>query len=244
MDTYILISGATSGIGKATALRLSQYHNVIVMGRDDEKVNSVVSACNNSPFQVLPLTINLDTEVSQVSDKLTSFIKEKNIVIEQFVHCAGFTKILPLRSFSFDQIQSIFNVNVFSGIEILKTLVKRVNHKSLNNVVFISALWSIRGERANAIYASSKGAINSLIPSVAKELAPDVRVNAILPGGVETPMSAEMMNSEQGKLQEKDYPLGFGRIDDIVNMIEFLLSDKSKWITGQLISVDGGRSIL
>ena len=244
MEAYVLISGATSGIGKTTALRLSKSHNVVVMGRDHDKVNSVVESCGNSTFQVLPLVVNLDTEVSQVSDKLTSFIKEREIVIDKFVHCAGFTKILPLRSFTFDQIQSIYNVNVFSGIEILKTLVKRVNHKSLKNVVFISALWSIRGERANAIYASSKGAINSLIPSVAKELAPDVRVNGILPGGVETPMSAEIMNSELGKLQEKDYPLGFGRIEDIVNMIDFLLSDKASWITGQLISVDGGRSIL
>lgn len=108
----------------------------------------------------------------------------------------------------------------------------------------ISSLWSIRGESGNSVYAASKGAINSLVYSLAKELAPKVNVNAILPGAVRTSMTEKLLDSEVGLKQLKDYPLGFGTPADVVNVVKFLLSDESAWITGQTINVDGGRTVL
>ena len=160
------------------------------------------------------------------------------------IYSAGITKILPIKNISVMNIDEIFTVNLFSAIEILKTLLKKDNKKSLKNVIFISSLWSIRGEVGNSIYAASKGALNALTFSLAKELAPTIRVNSILPGAVKTPMTEMLLDSEIGQRQLRDYPLGFGECSDITDYVEFLLSEKARWITGQLIKIDGGRSVL
>ncbi len=243
MEAFTLITGATSGIGEALSIFLSKERNLILLGRNENKLSVTKERCSKDHF-VLTMKCDLDTEITEIFKRLTDYLIDKDIVVDAFVHCAGITKILPFRSYSFTDLQSVFNTNVFSAMEILKVLMKRVNHKELKNIVFISSLWSIRGERANSLYASSKGALNSLVFSLAKELAPNTRINAILPGAVQTPMSKDVLESEAGKLQLNDYPLGFGVPQDVVNLISFLLSDKSKWLNGQLISLDGGRSIL
>lgn len=242
MESYTLITGATSGIGLELVKRLSVSRKLFLVGRNEEKLKSALDICSYKENH-LTFLCDLNAERETLFDKLNNFIVEKGITIDIFVHCAGTIKILPVKRFPIDDIDSIFNTNVFSAIEIIKVLLRKGNHAALKNIVFISALWSIRGEAANSIYSASKGALNSLTGSLAKELAPKVRVNSILPGGVYTPMAQKSMNSELGQVLKKDYPLGYGTTDDVVNMIEFLISDKSKWMTGQKICLDGGRSI-
>lgn len=241
MDSFILITGATSGLGLSFARRMSQDRNVLLIGRNEDKLRSAVSSCSGNG-KVLPLRCDLDKDIKDVSQLLSDFIQSNGITIDSFVHFAGVTRILPIRRFPLSDVLSIFNTNFFSAVEIIKTLLSRANKKALKDIVLISALWSIRGDKANSIYAASKGAINSLVFSLAKELAP-IRINAVSPGGIDTPMTHELMQSEWSKAQEKEYPLGYGKIDDVLNAVEFLLSDKSSWITGQNMSVDGGRSI-
>ena len=178
---------------------------------------------------------------SEIQIILTQFILEENVQIQSFVHCAGITKILPLKNFSSEDVELLFNVNLFSAIEILRVFLKRVNNGKLRSVLFVSALWSIRGNKGNSIYAATKGALNSLVFSLTQELSPNVRINSILPGYIITPMS-QNLNKEYLFQLSKDTPLGPGSLEDIVNYICFLLSEKAKWITGQNIVIDGGRS--
>jgi NAD(P)-dependent dehydrogenase (short-subunit alcohol dehydrogenase family) len=243
MSNYTLITGATSGIGFEMAKYLSVNRRLVLVGRDTEKLRHSIESLK-SPERHKSILVDLNADRGVLYNLLTDYIVSNGIEVDSFIHCAGATKILPLKNFDIESIDRIFNVNLFSAIEIIKALLRKHNHFALQNIIFISSLWSIRGQKGNSMYASAKGAINSLVYSLSKELAPKIRVNAILPGAVETPMTADIMNGEYGKAELKDYPLGYGKCSDIVNSVEFLLSDKARWITGQTISVDGGRSIL
>ena len=242
MSDYTIITGATSGIGEGLALSLSKTRKLILSGRNEDKLNSVKEKCKNTADHHV-LCLDLVKEKDNLFAKTNEFLINKGITADTFIHCAGITTILPLRNFTPDYINEIFNTNFFSSLEIIRALLKKDNKGSLNNIIFLSGLWSIRGDVGNSIYAASKGAINSLVISLAQELAPKVRVNSVVPGAIITPMSEKKFKDQSYRDRvENDYPLGIGSVEDVVNYIEFLLSNKAKWITGQNLVIDGGRS--
>lgn len=240
MDHYLLITGASSGMGAQCARQLSGSHRLIMASENLEMLEDVLKTCENPEMHLL-WHCNFATQREQIASSLTQLLAEHDAVVDQYVHFAGLTKLLPLKNFSIPDIDLVFNVNFFSILEIMKALLKKVNGKALNNVVLISALASERGNVGNSVYAASKGAINSLVYTLARELAPAVRVNALLPGAVETPMSARL-DEDYREQMRRDTPLGWGTPQDVVDYVEFLLGEKSKWITGQALFVDGGRS--
>ena len=241
METYTLLTGATSGIGLDLAVRLSRERNLILVGRNETKLDETIRQIGRT-HKILKLVCDLDADRRQVASCLAGFIQNGDLQIEALVHCAGTSKVMPLRQADTDSIDSIFNVNILSAMELVRPLLKKENKGALKNVVFVSSLASIRGEKGNAVYAASKGALNALTISLAKELAPKVRVNSVSPGTVETPMTQCFLESEAGAAHLQTYPLGIGHCEDISNLICFLLSEESRWITGQNIVIDGGRS--
>lgn len=240
MEHYILITGASSGMGALCAKQFSRSHRLIMASENLEMLQDVLKECAN-PEQHILWHCNFANERDQITSSLTALLKEHDAVVDQYVHFAGLTKLLPLKTFSIPNIDLIFNVNFFSILEIMKALLKKTNAKSLNNVVLISAMVSERGNVGNSIYAASKGAINSLVYTLARELAPDIRINALLPGAIETPMS-QNLDADYVAEMSKDTPLGWGQPQAVIDYVEFLLSEKAKWITGQTLFVDGGRS--
>lgn len=240
MEHYILITGASSGMGALCAKYFSNSHKLIMASENLEMLQDVLKECANHEQHIL-WHCNFATERENIVQSLTDLLKQHDAVVDQYVHFAGLTKLLPLKTFSIPNIDLIFNVNFFSILEIMKALLKKLNAKALSNVVLISALVSERGNVGNSIYAASKGAMNSLVYTLARELAPDVRINALLPGAIETPMSKNL-DADYIAEMTKDTPLGWGQPQDVINYVEFLLSDKAKWITGQTLFVDGGRS--
>lgn len=240
MEHYMLVTGASSGMGALCAKHFSSSHRLIMASENLEMLEAVRNECTNSEQHVL-WHCNFATDREHIAESLTTLLKEHDAVVDKYVHFAGLTKLLPLKTFSIPNIDLIFNVNFFSILEILKALLKKSNAKALNNVVLISAMVSERGNVGNSIYAASKGAINSLVYTLARELAPDTRINALMPGAIETPMSANLDESYKEEMR-RDTPLGWGTPQDVVDYVEFLFSDKSKWITGQTLFVDGGRS--
>ena len=240
MEHYMLITGASSGMGALCAKHFSSSHRLIMASENLEMLEAVRNECANSEQHIL-WHCNFATDREHIAESLTNLLKEHYAVVDQYVHFAGLTKLLPLKNFSIPNIDLIFNVNFFSILEIIKALLKKSNAKALNNVVLISAMVSQRGNTGNSIYAASKGAINSLVYTLARELAPEIRINALMPGAIETPMSANLDEAYKEEMR-RDTPLGWGTSQDVVDYVEFLLSDKSKWITGQTLFVDGGRS--
>lgn len=243
METYAIITGATSGIGLDLSRRLAEDRNIILVGRDQKKLDTVMSQISGT-HHVLSFVSDLNTNRDTLAQNLLAFILSNDIRIDSLIHCAGTSKVMAIRQSDADSIDMIFNVNVFSAIEMIKVLLKKENKGALKNILLISSLASIRGEKGNSIYAASKGALNSLAITLAKELAPKVRVNCISPGTVNTPMTQSFLETESGETHLKDYPLGVGQCEDITNLACFLLSDSARWITGQNIIIDGGRSTL
>lgn len=240
---YILITGASSGIGSKIAIELSAHYNIILNGRNLERLLSTKSSCFTDNEQII---FQRDLSVlNNLESDLSKFIFDNDIEITKFVHSAGFMKMVPLKMVTIDSIEASFTTNIFSSALIIKTLInKKCNNSALNCVVFISSNISNFGAKAFSIYGASKSGLDGLMRNLAIELAPKVRINSVLPGGVRTQMT-EAIFEETETLQriEKTYPLGLGEPNDIFEMVEFLLSEKARWITGQQITVDGGRTI-
>jgi len=240
---HILITGSSSGIGRETAIRLSSSHPLILHGRDATRLQLTQDQCRR-PQEHVQWKCDLG-EVDQIESSLKQLLENNSIGVEGFVHCAGILKILPLRSIERSDVQGTMNVNFNSVVEIVRLLVrKKVNQKHLRGVVFVSSIASLYGARGFNLYCASKGALDALMRALAVELAPEVRVNSVLPGAIRTGMTDSMLSDpDLSKRLEAGYPLGVGQPDDIASAVEFLLSERARWITGQQLVVDGGRTI-
>lgn len=240
--SYTLITGASSGIGRQTACRLSSTQRLLLVGRNQSELEKTREQCTGAEKH---LTLSLDlSQPELIAEQLTTFIKSSSITIDHYVHSAGNLTVQPLRMVSLAASQTMMNVNFFSAVEITKVLSsQRTNGQSLRSIVFVSSIASQYGAKGHAIYCASKGALDSLMRSLAIELAPRVRVNSVLPGAIKTAMTADIFaNEEVASRLAKQYPLGLGEPNDIAAAIEFLLSDDARWVTGQKFVVDGGRT--
>ena len=162
-----------------------------------------------------------------------------------FVHAAGILQVLPLRYDTHQKMNEIFTLNVFSALSLAKGITdKRCNVGLGSSVVFISSIAAKTGSSGIVSYSASKAALNGAMRSLAKEVSSDgVRVNSVVSGTVKTEMisaHSEVYTKEYLNKMDDQYPLGLGKALDIANAVEFLLSDKSKWITGSELLIDGG----
>lgn len=241
--SFTLVTGASSGLGREIAILLSANHNLVLHGRDTKRLEETKKNCLRADQHVLwEMDLgNLD----HIEQALSDLLRKSNIGIESFVHCAGILKIQPMRIMKLALAHEIMNVNFLSASEIVRLLLRStVNQHQLSNIVFISSTASKFGAKGFNLYSASKGALDSLMRSLAVELAPKTRVNSVLPGGIHTGMTNAMFEDPQlaARLQA-DYPLGLGKSSDIAAAVEFLLSDNSRWITGQQLIVDGGQTV-
>jgi NAD(P)-dependent dehydrogenase (short-subunit alcohol dehydrogenase family) len=241
--SFTLITGASSGLGRAAAIRLSTHRRLLLNGRDQHRLEETRALCSSPEDHVVWAFDLVDTQA--ISASLSPLLLQATRTIDAFVHCAGQVRVLPARSLEPSILQQVMAINFFSAAEILRLLLKRnINHGDLKTVLFISSIWSSFGARGHSAYCATKAALDGFMRSLAVELAPAIRVNSIQPGAIQTRM-AENTFADPAILEKfiHDYPLGLGNAEDIADMIEFLLSDRARWITGQNIVVDGGRTI-
>jgi NAD(P)-dependent dehydrogenase (short-subunit alcohol dehydrogenase family) len=241
-----LVTGGTSGIGKGVVSQLNNLGaSVIVVGRDTLKLQSIKKEMK------LPENIFCEEQDLAKSDNLDKWILElsrKYGKLKGLVLSAGILEILPLNANTLEKSKNLFEINYFSGMQLIKGFCdKRVNTGDNSSIVWVSSIASIRGYGSISTYSASKGAINSAVKSLAPEIAKsNIRINALLPGFVKTEMidkHKDIYNDEFINMMEESYPLGIGEIDDVVKPILFLLSDDARWITGTNMVVDGGGSI-
>lgn len=241
---YTLITGASSGIGAATAKLLARERNLILNGRSRERLEETAAACRNEGKESLLFVHDLE-DAQNVGAALSAFLLENNARVENFVHCAGKTEVLSISRTKYHIGLSVMNVNYFSATEIISTLLKRrINGDALRNIVFITSIAASNGAPHQPHYCGSKGALEALRITLAHDLAPRVRVNAIAPGSFPTKMWQTPL-AEADVLTNWNPPtlLPPGKVEDVANAVEFLLSDKAAYLTGVLLPVNGGEHI-
>jgi NAD(P)-dependent dehydrogenase (short-subunit alcohol dehydrogenase family) len=241
-DHCVLVSGASSGIGRAVAQRLSPHHALLLHGRDLARLAETRALCQQPERHTLWCCDFADP--SSIAPSLVPLLEPERHVYG-FVHCAGIASVLPARSVDHRAALGVLNVNFLSAVEIVSLLLrKKINAQQLQSIVLISSIYSRGGARAHSAYCASKAALDGWMRALALELAPAVRVNSIQPGAIETPMSAETMEDpEIAEKLRRDYPLGTGSPDDIAGAVEFLLSPAARWINGHELVIDGGRTV-
>ncbi len=240
---YSLVTGASSGFGGSIAKRMSADHQLLLAGRNRERLEAVRSACLYPERH--RLWVQDLSDLSRISGSLGELLESEDIAIEHFIHSAGIISIQYVRALEMASVLQMFNTNLFSAMEIIRLLTqKRRNKGALRTITLISSIASRVGAKGYAAYSASKGALNAFCLSLAVELAPATRVNAVLPGIVETEMNKDhFANPEFVRFVQDTQPLGFGSPEDVATAVEFLVSESARWITGQELVVDGGRSV-
>lgn len=243
-NKVVLVTGASSGIGKQTAIFFSQQGaQVIITGRNEKRLLDTFDKLDGQRH--LSIVANLESPI-EIDDLIKSVVSEVGS-LDGIVHCAGVQKTLPLKVLKEAHFDDIFNSNVKSAQFLAKSFNKkgRFNPQG-SSLIFLSSVAAICGEPAISTYAASKAALQGLSKSLALELARlKIRVNCIAPGVVQTEMAEglfEKLTPEQYALINDKHPLGLGSPGDIANAAAFLISDMSKWVTGTTLYVDGGYS--
>jgi NAD(P)-dependent dehydrogenase (short-subunit alcohol dehydrogenase family) len=235
----ILITGASSGIGRQIAIDCAQNGGIIILcaRRTSELIEVQNSLTNPEVHKVINCDLTIDDQLNHLVESLP--------YLDGVVFNAGIVAYRPIALINQESIRNIFSINFEVNVILLQKLLK---NKKLNNgasIVFIGSISSHLGNPGTALYAASKAAISAYSKVVASELAKkQIRSNVISPGLIynENYKNASGPKGEKISIEES-YPLGLGLCSDISNQVVFLLSNKSRWITGTDIIIDGGYSL-
>ena len=236
----ILVTGASSGIGRAAAIECSKMGaKVIVTARNEERLSQTMQQLEGEGHQKILCDLSNDEDI----DNLVATLPE----IQGLINNAGFTKILPIQFVSSEDLNGILQVNTVAPMLLLQKLLKKKKLKKGSSVVFTSSMAGLGfSSVGNSMYTASKGAISAFIRCAALELASkNIRVNAVCPAMVDTGiLESGTITVEQLEKDMKNYPLErYGRPNDIAWAMIYLLSDASSWITGDNFIIDGGLTL-
>lgn len=232
----ILVTGASSGIGAATAIECAKVGaKLVITGRNEERLRAVYGRLIGDGHKMIVADL---TDVDSLLNLIASIDALDGVVL-----CAGVGSTLPISFSTRKKIDAIFETNFFSQVELLRLFQKK---KKLNNGSSIVGISSIGGNESFNIgigaYGASKAAFRSIMKTAAKEMAPKIRVNCILPGQVNTPMVQQgTLSDEQYEAYMATVPMKrFAEPRDVALGAVFLLSDASTYITGSDLKIDGG----
>lgn len=239
MKNYLFF-GATSGIGTSLLQELLVDNTLVLVVRDLSKISENLKKNNKIKFIEHDLSNS-----STLFEKLNNFEIVKKF--DGMIYVAGVEHTLPIKSMKYEDLLLIFNVNILSIHQSIKFFSQKKISNSNSSIIIISSVMSELGAAGKTAYCSSKSSITGLVKASALELSKrGTRVNAISPGIVLTKMGLNLldkMTEIKRSIEISKYPLGLGKVEYISDLCYFLLSDNSKWITGQNIIIDGGYSI-
>lgn len=223
MKKNIVIIGGNSGIGGALAQQLAPSDNLYVISREPAQAAGVTSIAVD--------VLTEDIPVDQLPD-----------VIHGLVYCPGSINLRPFKGLKAEAFKSDFEINVLGAVKTLQALEKKLAAASPASVVLFSTVAVQTGMPFHASVAAAKGAVEGLTRSLAAEWAPKIRVNAIAPSLVNTPLADKFLNNEakMEKASERHPLKRVGTSAEIAALAAFLLSDDTGWVTGQIWTADGG----
>ncbi|MBQ6050936.1 MAG: SDR family oxidoreductase [Bacteroidaceae bacterium] len=234
----ILVTGASSGIGKATAIECSRMGaKVVITGRNEERLNETFNSLEGDGHIQILADLSNEDDIQHLVNEIP--------VLNGCVNNAGYNIMSVIQFIKKDNLDHIMNVNLTAPIMLTHLLVKSKKIAKDSSIVFTSSI-SARGRNSvgNSMYSATKGGLSSFMKNAALELAAKrIRCNAVLPGMVETPLKEGKSNitEEQWEINRQLYPLKrFGKPEEIAYGIIYLLSDASAWVTGTELVIDGG----
>lgn len=236
----VIITGASRGIGKAIALKFAEYGASIVLNysKDDKAAQSTLEEVQSRGVHA----ILVKGDISNVSE--CKVIIDKTIAtygkIDFLINNAAISKLGLFMDADDDEINNILDINIKGALNLSKIAMEYlINSKGA--IVNISSIWGTVGASCEVLYSTTKGAINLFTKALAKEMAlSGVRVNAVSPGVIDTDMNKWMSDEDRVEL-EGEIPLNrFGKTEEVANVVLFLCSEESSYMTGQILTVDGG----
>jgi NAD(P)-dependent dehydrogenase (short-subunit alcohol dehydrogenase family) len=238
----VLVTGASGGIGRETAILLSSLNaRLVLTGRNRERLEQTLSCLSGEGHRIEPFDLARTEQIPQWFRSLTEAGPLRGLV-----HAAGRQLTSPIRFAAVQSTEELFRTNLHSGIMLVRGFCQKNCHTAEGSIVFVSSVMGLVGKRDISVYSATKAALIGLAKSLAVELARDqIRVNCVAPAFVQTEMLdgvRELLSPEQFEALEKAHPLGFGTARDVANAIAFLLAGTGRWITGSVLVVDGGYS--
>lgn len=232
----ILITGASSGIGRATAIECSKLGATCVLtGRNEERLQETMSQLVGEGHQYIIADLSTQEGINELA--------EKTPMLEGVINNAGRGYNKPIAFIKKDDLDLIFETNTFAPILVIKSLLRKKKIAKGASLVFTSSIATLTSSLGNSIYGASKAALASYMRYCARELAEkQIRANAVHPGMVETPLiHGHSISEEELQADMQRYPLKrYGQPEEIAHMMIYLLSDASAWVTGQSFVIDGG----
>lgn len=236
-----LVTGASRGIGKAIALKLASLGANLVLNYRSSEAEALEVEKEIKNMGVEAISVKGDISKLEDVENLVAAAKEKFGIIDIMVNNAGITKdnlILRMKEEDFDKVIDVNLKGVFNCLKVITPIMVRQKH---GKIVNLSSVVGISGNAGQVNYAASKAGVIGMTKSLAKEVGSrGINVNAVAPGFIETDMT-EVLGEKYKDEMKKNIPLKkLGKPEDVANVVAFLVSESSDYVTGQVIHVDGG----
>ena len=241
-DKVAIVTGSTSGMGRAIAeMYAREGAKVVVTGRNEERAKAVVDKIKSEGYEAI--YVIADTSNIEATKVIFDKTMEAYGTVDILVNNAGSLSVEFSQTITLEEWNNTFNVNVTSPLYLTKLVTPVMKEKGAGVIINISSIAGFAAHHGGVAYTSSKHAMNGLTKSLALELGPEIRVNAIAPGAIQTAMldSAGGVESPAIKAMKEGAPLKkIGAPDEIATVALFLATEDSSFMTGQIIRVDGG----
>ena len=235
------ITGGSRGIGKEVALKFADNGYNIVINYVSDKTDTQELEKEFTKRGVEALIIKADVTNTEQIENLVKEVIEKFGKIDVLVNNAGVTKDNLLMRMSEEEFDKVVEVNLKGTFIVTKAVIKYMMKKRSGSIINLSSVVGVAGNAGQANYSASKAGIIGFTKSVAKELASrNIRANAVAPGFIETDMTAVLSDSVKENIHNQIPLKRMGSAKEVANLIYFLGSDESSYITGQTINIDGG----
>lgn len=237
----VLITGSSRGIGAAIARRLNNEYKIIInYNKSKEQAIKLMDELRETNPNVIAIKADVSNE-NEVENMFT--IAEQNFGhVDILINNAGISHFSLIQDIDFATWQNVINTNLNSVFLNSKRAIPNMISNQYGVIINMSSIWGDFGASMEALYSTSKGAINTFTKAMAKELAPSgIRVNAIAPGIVETDMMKNDFSIEElEELKNEVATNRFAKPEEIAGLVSYLISDEASYITGDIIHINGG----